>query len=206
MLLRCLWIGLVVFTGCTNAPRLQVDPTQAEFPFGESIDVDGQAGVQEWASARELHVDLPDGRRVTIAIQRDRSSFQLAFAGLDTYAGLEVHPEIFLDLWGNGSDSYDTNDWWFSIDRELCWTRGGYGEGDCGRIFRGWQANPLPLSTGQVVEVDIEFDAIGFAESYDGTIGLAFRFVDVNGDQVAIWPLRANVRQPSSWAPMSLRH
>ena len=203
---HCFLLGLVLVAACSNGPRLQVDPSQAEFPFGAKIHVDGQIEGGEWANARDLHVDLPDGRRVGIKLQRDRSNFYFAFSGLDAFAGQEVHPEIHFDLWGNGGAQYDSNDWWFSIARELCWTRGGYGEGDCGHVLPGWQANVLPLSTGQVVEVSISFDAIRFAENYDGIIGLAFRFVDVNGAEVGIWPLRADVRQPSTWAPISLRH
>lgn len=206
-----LLLVLVVAAGCAKSPHLRVAPDQAEFPFGRPIDVNGEVEAGEWTSARDLQVDLPDGRRVTIGLQRDRANFYFVFAGLDVDVGLDVHPEILLDLWGNGSDRLDDDDWWFAIDRELCWARGHIGEGDlqkvdCGRIAPGWQANTLPLARDQELEVAITFDAVRFNESYDGTIGMAFRFVDASGTQVAIWPLRADPRRPSSWAPISLRH
>ena len=202
------WFLPVLFalSACGGAPRLQVDPTHAELPFGARVHVDGRLESDEWAHARKLLVNLPDGRTVGVLLQRDRSNFHFAFDGIDGPSYAEVYPEILFDLWGNGGDSYDSNDWWFSIARELCWTRGGYGEGDCGRVLPGWEANTFPLARGQAVEVAITFAAIQFGESYDGMIGLAIRFVDESGRQVAIWPLRAEVRRPGTWAPVSLRH
>lgn len=207
-LLRTLAIApLLGLVACAAGPRLQVDASRAEFPFTDAtVRVDGQVEIEEWAVARELTVDLPDGRLVRILLQRDRSAFHFAFLGLDEFASREVHPEILFDLWASGGESFDSNDWWFSIGRRLCWQQGGTDERECGRVPAGWEANVLPLSRGQSVEVSITFDALRFGESYDDTIGLAFRFVDSTGAQVAMWPLRGELRRPGTWAPMSLRH
>ena len=193
--------------GCADGPRLRLEPDQAEFPFTDSVvSVDGRLEDAEWGLARRLPVDLPDGRTIEVLLQRDRSHFYFAFDGLGRPAPLEVHPEILLDLWSDGGESFDGNDWWFSVDRILCWTRGGYGEGDCGRVLPGWQANLLPVAREQAVEVQISFDAIRFSETYEDRIGLCFRFLDANGGEVAIWPFRAEVRRPGTWAEVSLEH
>ncbi len=201
-----LMVSIALFVGCSSGPRLQLDPSRAEFPFGGSIRVDGGIGAEEWAQARRIPVDLPSGRRVEILLQRDRRNFQFAFVGLDDPAPGEVRPEVLLDLWGNGSSTWDRNDWWIRIGQEDCWARGGWGEGDCRRVQPGLEANNFPLVRGQAVEVRVEFRAIGFEETYDDEIGLAFRFVDENGLEVAQWPLRAEVDDPSTWAPISLNH
>lgn len=194
------------FAGCAGAPRLRLDPSQAEFPYGGQVVVDGRIDATEWASARRIKVRLPEAREVEILVQRDREHFQFAFVGLDQTASRRVEPEILLDLWGNRASIWDTNDWWIRIGLDDCWARGGWGEGDCAQVLTGLDANNFPLAPDQAIEVTAEFREMEFDESYDALIGLAFRFVDDRGVPVAVWPLRAEVEDPSTWAPVSLAH
>ena len=197
---------LIFLAGCSAGPRLNVAPDRAEFPYGESIDVDGRIGPNEWAAARRLEVVLPGGRDVEILMQRDRHHFQFAFVGLGEPGPRTVVPEVLMDLWGNRSSTWDDNDWWIRIGRDDCWARGGWGEGDCAFVLPGLIANNFPLGRDEAIEIKAEFRAMRFDESYEGQIGLAFRFVDETGVPVAIWPLRAEVEDPGSWAPIALRH
>lgn len=205
-LLLLLALPLFLLAGCSAMPRLALDPSQAEFPFGGPVRVDGGIDEAEWASARRLHVDLPDGRRIDILMQRDRDHFQFAFVGLGRIASRRVEPEVLMDLWGNQTSTWDSNDWWIRIGFDDCWARGGYGEGDCAQVLPGLEANNLPVQRDQAVEIQAEFLEMRFDENYDQMIGLAFRFVDETGRQVGIWPLRAEVDDPSTWAAVSLAH
>lgn len=203
----CLLAVVVVgLGGCASGPRLSVDPSQAEFPFGASVRADGRLDVREWSTARRLTVDLSDGRRIEVHLQRDRRSFAFAFEGLGDTSIRPVRPVVLMDLWGNRTSRWDDNDWWIRIGRDDCWARGGWGEGDCAQIVPGLEANNLPLQRDQALEIVADFDALRFDESYDDMIGLAFRFVDDTGAQVGIWPLRAEIEDPSTWAPISLAH
>jgi len=197
---------VVGLAGCASSPRLRLDPSRAEFPYGGPVDVDGRVDTAEWAAARRIEVDLPEGRRVEIFVQRDREHFQFAFVGLDGAAVRAVQPEVLLDLWGNRASTWDTNDWWIRIGLDDCWARGGWGEGDCAQVLTGLEATNFPLAPGQAIEVTAEFREMEFDENYDALIGLAFRFVDDRGVPVAVWPLRAEVEDPSTWAPVSLSH
>ena len=198
---------VVAMTGCAAGPRLSLDPTQAEFPFsGQPIVVDGRLGAREWDAARRIESTLPDGRTIGVLMQRDREHFQFAFTGLDQPAPRPVWPEILIDLWGNRSSTWDSNDWWIRIGELDCWARGGWGEGECRENQAGLEANNPPLARGEAVEVSVAFRELRFDESYDDEIGLAFRFVDDLGSQIAVWPLRAEVARPDTWAPISLNH
>lgn len=203
--LLCTLVTLAI-AGCASGPRLSVGPSQAEFPFGNPVRADGGVDPTEWVTARTLTVRLADGRSVDVLMQRDRENFNFAFVGLDGPANRRVEPEVLLDLWGNRTSTWDQNDWWIRIGLDDCWARGGWGEGDCAPLLDGIEANNLPLNDGEAVEVSVSFDFMGFDENYDSTIGMAFRFVDDTGQQVGVWPLRAEVDDPSTWAPVSLRH
>lgn len=208
LLRRLFVVSFVLATvGCAAGPRLTVSPSQAEFPFAPTpVRVDGRVESSEWAAARSVNVDLADGRRIRVLMQRDRTRFEFAVVGLDGPAIRRVEPQVLFDLWGNRTSTWDDNDWWVSVGQRICFDRGGWDDGDCGRVVPGFEANLFPLERGQAVEIAAEFDAMGFDENYENPIGLAFRFVDDTGRQVGIWPLRAEVEDPSTWAPISLRH
>lgn len=197
---------LALAAGCTPGPRLNVGPSQAEFPLGTTIEPDGRIGADEWSAARSLSVVLPDGRRIGILMQRDRDHFQFAFVGLGVPAPRGVHPEILLDLWGNAASTWDDNDWYIGIDDEDCWQQGGWRDPSCAYVMPGLIANNFPIGREEAIEVQADFREMGTDESYDGRIGLAFRFVDETGREVAVWPMRAQIDDPDTWASIALRH
>lgn len=176
-------------------------PDTLEIRRGAAIEVDGRAAPGEWDDAATVTVEVAPGWTSTVRYKHDGSNLLVAFANLGSGRGTFVYPEVLLDAKNDGGLVWGADDWWLHASWADCWAHGSYNDYDSCRS----EAKP-PFEANNYVDqsrapewIELRIPMATVLLTPSSQFRLAFVLTDTRRDY-SLWPARAQLGIPASWA------
>jgi len=185
----------------TPAPK-PVGPEKLEVRRGVAVTADGRAAPGEWDDAAELTIEVAPGWSSTVRYKHDGTNLLVAFANLGSKSGdAFVYPEVVLDPKNDGGLVWGADDWWFHASWADCWAHGSYNDyKSCNSGAKPpFEANNYTDQkvAPEWIELQIPMSTVQLAPG--SSFRLGFVVTDTRREYF-LWPARAQLGVPASWA------
>lgn len=156
-----------------------------------------------------MFIEAAPGWRVRVLFKHDAMNLYFAFTHLTR--GKEMRfPELLLDPGEQRSNAWQPGEWWLHSSFNLCEGNGEYnvynrkGAFQCAKTKEGWSANHFPLTSRNVMEIQLSLAKLGLKSAHGTRLGLSIDLTDTQKSW-RFWPADAQLAHPSTWGEAILQ-